>query len=214
MEYIVTLFNRNKNVNQLLFYFTFYCFSLLLIRAKLTQTVHLFFLIWNLALAIIPYFITSSLLKSQHTLSKFKLIGLLVVWLAFLPNSFYILTDLVHLVYLKSPIIWLDVMIISSFAFIGFAFGTLSLVDFETLIKDKISIKIFPFVIPFICYLCGIGIYIGRILRYNSWDILSNPFELFVDSLCALTTSKAILFSIHFFVIIYFSFKINKLISK
>jgi uncharacterized membrane protein len=62
--------------------------------------------------------------------------------------------------------------------------------------------------------LCGIGIYIGRILRYNSWDILSNPFELFVDSLCALTTSKAILFSIHFFVIIYFSFKINKLISK
>jgi uncharacterized membrane protein len=214
MERIETLFNRNKRVNQLLLYFSFYCFSLLLVRAKLTQTIYLFFLIWNLILAIIPYLTTSYLLKVHQSLSKTKFFVGILIWLAFIPNSFYILTDLIHLTNSNSPIIWLDVMIISSYAFIGFVFGTLSLVDFENIIKSKISIKFVSIIIPFVCFLCGIGIFIGRILRYNSWDILSNPFELVTDCVFALTTYKSILFSIHFCIIIYFSYLINKIISK
>lgn len=214
MDFIEIIFNRNKRVNQLLLLFSFYCFSLLLVRAKITQTIYLFFLIWNLFLAIIPYLITSYLLKSHQDLSKIKFFGGILIWLAFLPNSFYILTDLIHLTNVKSSIIWLDVMIISSYAFVGFAFGTLSIVDFEKIIKSKISKNSVTILIPLICLLCGVGIYIGRILRYNSWDIISNPFDLVTDCLFALTTSKSILFSIHFCIIIYFSYLINKIISK
>jgi uncharacterized membrane protein len=211
MNFALKLFNQNKKTNQLLLFYGLYCLSLLLVRAKITNSVYLFFLIWNLSLAVIPYVISLYLLTLDiKKTSKFKVLIISAVWLAFVPNAFYIITDLVHLVNSDRHVFWLDLIILSSYALIGFAFGILSLLDFEKIIRQFTNIKNTNLLIPAICFLCGIGIYIGRILRYNSWDIISNPIDLAIDLFQMVITPKSILFSVHFGVFIYFSYLIKK----
>lgn len=211
MNVVLKLFNQNKKANQLLLIYGLYCLSLLLVRAKITNSIYLFFLIWNVFLAFIPYAITSHLLTLDlKKTAKFKVLAIMAVWLAFVPNAFYIITDLVHLVNSDDHVFWLDLIILSSYALIGFAFGILSLLDFEKIAQQFLPLKNTNFIIPAICFLCGIGIYIGRILRYNSWDIISNPIDLAFDLFQMAISLKSILFSIHFGVFIYFSFLIKK----
>ncbi|MEK8179593.1 DUF1361 domain-containing protein [Flavobacterium buctense] len=211
MNVILKLFYQNKKANQLLLFYGIYCLSLLLVRAKLTHSIYLFFLIWNLFLAVVPYGISSYLLTMNlKKTSKFKILFISAVWLAFIPNAFYIITDLVHLANSEGNLFWLDLIIVSSFALIGFAFGLLSLLHFEKITEQYITIKTVNLIIPTISILCGFGIYIGRIMRYNSWDILSNPIDLAFDLFQMAISIKALLFSLHFGVFIYFSFLIKK----
>lgn len=211
MNLVLKLFNQNKKANQLLLFYSIYCVSLLLVRAKITHSVYLFFLIWNLFLAVVPYAITSHLLTLDFkNSSKLKIVTVSAVWLAFIPNAFYIITDLVHLANSEGHIFWLDLIIVSSHALIGFAFGLMSLQHFEKIAREFTTAGKVNFLIPVICFLCGIGIYIGRILRYNSWDIISDPMDLAIDLFQMAFSPKSMLFSIHFGVFIYFSFLIKK----
>jgi len=215
MELFVKLFENHKKINKVLLLFTGYCFSLLLFRAKITNSIYLFFLIWNLFLALIPYAIISYLkINFIQIHSKFKIGILQFCWLLFLPNSFYIITDLVHVVRSTGTIFYLDLIIISSFAIGGFVLGILSIIDFESTFESNIPNKIKPFLIPTICLLCGFGIYLGRILRFNSWDIISNPFQLSESIFIELLNWKTLAFSVHFGIFIYFSLLFKKSISK
>lgn len=211
MEYLIQLFEYSKKRNQILICFSVYCLSLLLIRAKLTNSIYLFFLIWNLFLAVIPYAITTLLnVHDKLFKNKFKCTFLLLTWLAFLPNSFYIVTDLIHIVRSKGSLLYLDLVIISSFAITGFMFGILSLIEIEKKIAPFVSSIIKVTLIPSISLLCGFGIYIGRELRYNSWDIISNPLQLTHDLFFELLITKTILFTGHFGLFIYMSFLFKK----
>lgn len=214
MQLIIKLFNSNRKINSVLALFTMYCLFLLVVRAKLSNTVFLYFLVWNLFLAFVPYFFIS-FLKTQITIqkSKIKTFFLLFLWLLFLPNSFYILTDLVHLSQSNNHLFWYDLVVISSYALVGFTLGIISLFEFENIIKNFTPPLITNFIMPVICFLCGIGIYLGRILRYNSWDIMSNPLELFHSLIISLTTVNTLLFSFYFGVYIYFFYFLKKIYS-
>jgi uncharacterized membrane protein len=214
MQLIIKLFNSNRKTNIALLLFTFYCLFLLAIRTKLTHSIFQFFLVWNLFLAFVPYFFISCL-KTHISLQKSKIKTLLFVfaWLLFLPNSFYLLTDLVHLAQSGSHLFWFDLVVFSSYALIGFAIGIISLLEFENIIKNYTSPLIVKLTIPLICFLCGIGIYLGRILRYNSWDILSNPVELFQDLLTSLLSPHSLLFSSFFGAYIYLFYFLKKIIQ-
>ena len=214
MQLIIKLFNSNRKINSVLFLFTIYCLLLLIVRAKLTNTIYLFFLVWNLFLAFVPYFFISYL-KTQIEVqkSKIKTVSLLFLWLLFLPNSFYILTDLIHLSQSGSHLFWFDLVAISSYALIGFTLGIVSLIEFENIIKTYTSNLITNLIMPAICFLCGVGIYLGRILRYNSWDIISNPFELVRAIFLSVTSVNALLFSFYFGVYIYLFLLLKKIYS-
>jgi uncharacterized membrane protein len=122
MKQLINLFNSNKPNNTVITIMALYSLSLLLIRAKLTQNIFLFFLIWNLFLAAIPYFIILYL-KVNVLKSKIKIYILLFVWLIFLPNAFYIITDLKHLSHSHHSTFWFDLSVIASFAILGFFLG-------------------------------------------------------------------------------------------
>ena len=206
MEKLKTIFLFNKKRNLILLTLGFYCCSLLLIRAKITNSIFLFFLIWNLFLAIIPYMI--SLVINHYTIdNKFMKIGILLSWLIFLPNSFYVITDFIHLS--KSTIVWLDLLLMSAFAITSFSFGILSIKEIGTYLKKDGKQKLITFLIPTVCLLCGFGIYLGRILRFNSWNIISDPINLFTGIFSTLLTIEAILFSFHFGIFIYIFYQLN-----
>ncbi len=157
-----------------------FCFSLSVFRIIISDRLTFFFLIWNLFLAFIPWLISSLLVIYKKT-KPFYIILLMGVWLLFFPNSPYILTDLFHLQARIGVPIWFDLIVILSFAWTGLMFGFISLMDIESILKTSISAKIVTVISVSCLFLASFGVYLGRYLRWNSWDIVSNPFGLFND---------------------------------
>ena len=142
------------------------------------------FLIWNLFLAWIPYWIALSLQPLYNRYPSKIWSGLLLfLWLLFLPNAPYIVTDLLHLRPRPPVPLWYDLLLLFSFAWTGLILGFLSILEVQQFLKNKVGerkAQLLPFlIIPLI----SLGIYIGRFQRWNSWDIFFHPFDLLQDIL-------------------------------
>lgn len=156
-------------------------FSCLLLPGRMiaTGSLEYIFLPWNLFLAFVPYCITLWMTRNVSILeNRMKLIMALSVWLLFIPNSFYIVTDLFHFARIRTAPKWFDLLLIFSFAWNGILFGILSLRRVETIIVLLRGKQFSVFIVFGVMWLCAFGIYIGRFLRYNSWDVITDPFSL------------------------------------
>lgn len=149
---------------------------------KLRGTSTFLFLVWNLFLAWIPYLIAICI-GPIFRRNKSKIVfGLLFFsWLFFFPNAPYIITDLLHLKS-RAPIPhWYDLMLIASFAWTGLMLGLLSLYEIHYFIRQRLS-RFKSWMIVLTCItLCGYGVYLGRYLRWNTWDLIARPMELATD---------------------------------
>lgn len=210
MKTIINTYLSNKKTNTLLLFLTIYCGTLLLFRAKISHSIFYFFLVWNLFLGAVPYLILAFAKEKVQLLENLKTrIIVLLCLLVFLPNSFYILTDFVHLKKGNLELFWFDLILLFSFASLGFLFGLLSIKEFKNCFSLFYSNKTISISIVIICLLSGFGIYLGRFLRFNSWNIITNPFQLFLDSLETLFTLEAIQFSIFYGSFIYITYLIK-----
>lgn len=157
------------------------CFGLLLLafRMQLANSFFYLFLVWNLFLAIVPFLITQ-VLHHKKKVFKSNLWGFFsfLTWLLFLPNSPYIITDFIHIKHGGSNLIWLDLFLVFVFAINGLLLGLLSLMDMFALLKNRFDARYTHGIIFVSCMLSGYGIYLGRFLRFNSWDILTKPIVL------------------------------------
>lgn len=156
--------------------------AMVIFRIYRTDSMHFMFLIWNLFLAGIPWLI-SSLLILYPGLRK-RIIILLIaggIWLLFIPNSFYIITDLFYLKYKNLAPIWYDLVLIFTFAWAGIILGFSSFKDVEDILTEKIGKKFTIILTSFLLFLISFGIYLGRFLRWNSWNIINEPKELLSD---------------------------------
>lgn len=173
------LFSRFKTFS-LLSLSMFLCIVLLMIRMKLNQSFFFLFLIWNLFLAVIPFAITTYLLSiPKH--NKYSLFLWFGVWLLFLPNAPYIITDLLHLKKGSNHLLWLDILVVTSFAFNGLMLFFFSLLDMKEILGSYLNKKFLNLIYITILFLSGFGVYLGRFLRYNSWEIIQNPVRLLND---------------------------------
>ena len=157
-------------------------FSCLLLSARIVVTgYHTYlFLVWNLFLAFVPYAITQWLWTHSWVVNnKLKLAAVLLLWLLFIPNSFYILTDLFHLDEFDSAPKWFDLLLIFSFAWNGLLLGMISVRKTEMILEMVTGRSFSLFIVFVVMWLNAFGIYIGRYLRFNSWDIVTQPFSLF-----------------------------------
>jgi len=168
----------------LLIAFTFFCLSLSIARIVYTGELRYIFLNWNLFLAFIPWFITSFFIADKSvSKSSFSTFLVIIVWLLFFPNAPYILTDLFHLSFNSGAPVWFDLILILSFAWTGLLFGFISLVDIEKILASKMKKYKVVVLLSFLLFLTGFGIYMGRYLRWNSWDIIVEPYLLVADVL-------------------------------
>lgn len=152
---------------------------LLLVRVIVSRSPAYLFLSWNLFLAFVPYWITWWMTKNGSIIeNKLKRVIALAAWLLFIPNSFYIITDLFHLTEISTAPRWFDLLLIFSFAWNGILCGIISIRRVEIVtgaFTGSNSSLLFIFVVM---WLNAFGIYIGRFLRFNSWDIVTDPFSL------------------------------------
>lgn len=160
------------------------CFSCILVCVRIAATGQFtyLFLAWNLFLAFIPYFITEFLIGRPYLLArKWKLCALLFFWLLFIPNTFYIVTDLFHLHQFDNAPRWFDLALIFSFAWNGLLMGVLSIRRIEQVLLLVFQKELSFFFLSSIMWLNALGVYVGRYLRFNSWDVFTQPFSLFTE---------------------------------
>lgn len=159
-------------------------FSIMLVAASVLYSGKplFLFLIWNLFLGYIPYAVSNWLMQHPEWIEKkWRFSAVLLVWILFIPNSFYIVTDIFHLRETYWVPLWLDLIVLVSFAWNGLLLGFISIRHMEKIMETKLfNGTILKFTFPVI-WLNALGVYIGRYLRYNSWDFLTNPFALFRD---------------------------------
>lgn len=160
-----------------------FCLGLSMARYLITGSKMYIFLNWNLFLAFIPWILSTTVIVYKYQSKKILMLILLFSWLLFFPNSPYILTDLFHLRSHSLAPVWFDWALIISFAWTGLMFGFASLQDIEKILSIYIKKKRTFLVIILLLFIAGFGVYIGRFLRWNSWDVVSDPFALADDIL-------------------------------
>jgi len=158
-----------------------FCFLLSLFRCWFTQTTTFLFLNWNLFLACIPWVAGTVMTVSDYRKNFFSLFILASLWLLFFPNSPYVLTDLLHLKLKTSVPAWFDLILILSFAWKALSFGFLSLLDIELFLKKYFRLPVVRLIIVFMLFLASFGVYLGRYMRWNSWDVLRDTSSVFAD---------------------------------
>lgn len=156
--------------------------AVLLVFCRLILPNHrsLGFLIYNLFLAFIPLIISTYIRfyasKRSTKISNF-ICG--IIWLIFYPNAPYILTDGLHVIGPSSTYFVIDVVIWIYILLIAFWIALLSLDDIETTLLKQFKHRLIVHgMVAFIILISAYGIYLGRDLRLNSWDIVLRPYSL------------------------------------
>ena len=161
-----------KTFKQLIYSFALFSLVLLTYRIIKSESLSYIFLVWNLFLAFIPWWI-SNILKRKEKLTFIDL-PIIAIWLLFLPNAPYILTDLFHLKPRTGLPLWFDLILVLSFALTGMIVFFKSLKDMLKLLTNRMPQLYVTIITPFIFWLVAYGLYLGRYLRFNSWDIVQD----------------------------------------
>ncbi len=174
-------YKARTEIEHMLILTCLFSIALIIFRMVYTGTITYLSMVWNLFLAFIPYAITQWLIGYPHKKNRALFFAACFIWLLFIPNSFYILTDLFHLDQHKNMPLWYDLALLFSCAWNGLMFGILSVRQMEIVFQRFYAPKFDLLFLYPVMLLNALGVYLGRFLRFNSWDIFTNPFYLIRD---------------------------------
>ena len=151
------------------------CLGLELVREH-RYSIDFRFLVWNLVLAWIPLLLSLGVYDAyRRGRSLLWVAPMIVLWLLFLPNAPYIVTDFVHLSASSRAPLWFDGVELSAFAWTGMLLGFVSLYLVHAVLRDRYGAPFGWSAVLFVLALSGVGVYLGRVKRWNSWDLLTQP---------------------------------------
>jgi len=153
------------------------CVVLLEIRVHETGSSYYRFLIWNLTLAWVPFVLAVAAYARARQRVDVLVWVLLVPWLLFFPNAPYLLTDFIHLDEGPAPL-WYDALMLSAFAWTGLMLGFGSLYLVQTILRRAVGDSIAWAGVLGALALASLGVFIGRFIRFNSWDALLHPMRV------------------------------------
>jgi len=182
-----------------------FCTGLVLFRTFYTGNAYFAFLLWNLFLAWLPYVFARKFSVEENHLKR-MLLGF--AWLLFFPNAPYIITDFVHLRNDQNLLFWFDLVMLFSFSLTGLVLGLASLRRIHERLSEKLSFVRSWVLVSGLIFLSGFGIYLGRELRFNSWDVVTAPVELAEKIYLTTITApgEAVAFTTIFSSLIFFSY--------
>jgi uncharacterized membrane protein len=159
------------------------CCGLVVGRVYLSGTLAFGMMIPNLVLAWMPY-LFSAWVAGLHRRQPGHWWQLLLpggLWLLFFPNAPYLATEFVHLYQRGGFPLWYDVGLVFSFAWTGFFLAVASLRAMEAVVASLAGKWMGRLFVVGVAGLTGLGIYLGRFLRWNSWDALLQPRAVLAD---------------------------------
>lgn len=168
------------------------CVTVVIARILWTGNIRYSFLAWNLFLAWLP--LVFALLAREHFRGGqrpgWRFFSLGAAWLLFFPNAPYIFTDLTHLTSRYFPNFWVDLAVILSCALTGLVLGFVSLYLMHSVVTRMLGRVVGWLFVATAAGLCSFGIYLGRFLRFNSWDVIAKPAKLY-EGISSVATGQA-----------------------
>jgi len=141
---------------------------------------------FNLYLAILPVIFAWFILKTKHKTLKF-IVGIL--WILYLPNTIYIITDLHHLIkqweivnVLEKLVLVMQYLLLEA---IGLVCFFIAFQPFEKWITKSFYLIAINFIMAF-------AMVLGKIERVNSWDVFTNPLNVAISAIHVLTSFETI----------------------
>lgn len=185
--------------------------SLLVFRIVLGHSWDFIFLVWNLFLAWVPLLFAKLVWEHEiiRPIPSWLLPAYFLMWLLFFPNAPYIITDLKHLRTVPDEMVWYDAVMIFSFATAGILAGLYSARIIHRIAARRWKSHTAWFIITGSMVLSGFGVFLGRFGRWNSWDIVTNPFALMDGILQSMQNPLAIKHTMLFsfvLMLLYFAF--------
>ncbi len=168
--------------------------ALLTIRLVFTLNHSYFFIAWNLILAWIPLGLALAFRAYAPRVSVGWQAMLFIVWLLFFPNAPYIITDYIHLTGWYGVPRYFDILLVTSFAWAGLFLGFVSMYIVEESIKKSMTATQAQWLMYTSLFLASFGVFMGRLLRWNSWDVLVHPVLLAGDVTNALLNTHTLLY--------------------
>ena len=165
---------------RILLAFVMFIGVLILIRSMYSQNLNFLFLAWNLFLAWIPYAISTLFKRIVHE-QKWKQAVIFFSWFIFFPNALYLVTDLIHLDMESNIPKWFDAVLLFSTSVLGLLMAFISLFRVERYLVLLFERKLAGKIVLLILFFGSFGVYLGRFLRWNSWDLIRNPVGLVTD---------------------------------
>lgn len=166
---------------------------LLVFRIVYTGELKYMYLIWNVVLVWVAWLLGVWFLYSvKNAWQKWQKITLFIAWLGFLPNTFYMLTDMVHPVlnYDRIPgfhgsnfgsvpngtMILFDIGLVGLGVWVGWYLGVVSLSDAHQFFEKRFGRFRAVLYTQIIIAASSFAIYLGRTPRLNTWDLLVRPW--------------------------------------
>jgi uncharacterized membrane protein len=180
---MIRLSRQETKFIQALGFLSLICVGLFLLRVIATGSFRYFFIPGNLALAWLSLFFAWLLvnrLRARRWLS-WQNIGLSILWLIFLPNSWYVLTDFIHVQPTGEISQLYDIVLVCSLVVCGFIAGFTSLYIVHLQLRKRLGERVSAEMIAAIILAASFAIYLGRALRWNSWDVIANPSGLILN---------------------------------
>jgi uncharacterized membrane protein len=155
--------------------------ALVLTRIMRTGRLSYSFLVWNLFLAWLPMIFALLACETYQKTSgrDWRFLGLAGAWLLFFPNAPYIFTDLIHLTRGLYPYFWVDLSLILLCALTGLVLGFVSLYLMQSVVERMLGRAVSWLFVAAVAALTGFGIYLGRFMRFNSWDVVFKPRQVY-----------------------------------
>ena len=167
---------RRRAIYAALALLSLFSVALVVARYSYSQEPLYSWLLWNLFLAWIPFVLAIVVYDRYRAGARAaSLLPLGALWLLFLPNAPYIITDFKHLDASANVPLWFDVVVIAAPAWTGMLLGFLSLYLVQAVVSRLAGRAVGWMVAIAALGLCSFGVYLGRVLRWNSWDVFTDP---------------------------------------
>jgi uncharacterized membrane protein len=147
------------------------------------HTFRYWFLLWNLFLAWLPIVFALWLITVLNKNKWVSVKGLILtaLWLGFLPNSFYLISDFIHLKTTGEVSLLFDAVLFMTFAWNGLLLGFASVMIIHLELIKRLHRMTASRLVGLVFILCSFAIYLGRYLSWNTWDIIVNPGGILFD---------------------------------
>jgi uncharacterized membrane protein len=169
------------------------CIGLEFVRERHFGAIGFRFLIWNLILAWIPMLLALVVYDRYRRGTRLtRLAPLAALWLLFLPNAPYIVTDFIHLSATTPAPLWFDGVEVSAYAWTGMLLGFVSLYLMHAVARHRFGGPVGWLGVFAVLALVSAGVYLGRVKRWNSWDLLTQPGSMLAQLHTPLTDSASL----------------------
>jgi uncharacterized membrane protein len=180
-----------------------------------------FWILWNLFLAFIPLALSFWLFRRKTSGWKSWLWWLgCLVFIVFLPNAPYLITDIIHLIRAiqEDYPIWILTLVLMPVHFFAIMTGieayVISLINLGDYLKRQGATSRSIIGVELLIHaLCTFGVYLGRFLRFNSWDLVTKPTVLLVESFNSVTARLPLITMFIIFIVITVSYWIMKQVT-